>query len=136
MIIFNLGALIQTIVAVLIGFILYQLGIIDYVENNFQLNDNNKGILACYGVYLIAIISHKLGAKGRVFFIPVWIICLFLIFITNLAYKGNILDSNNDKILTYINYIVPIILFFITFSWLNISTKEDVTQVENNEKIN
>lgn len=135
MIIFNLGALIQTIVVVLIGFVLYQLGIIDYIDN-FQLNSNNKGILACYGVYLIAVITHKFGVKGRIFFVPVWIICLFLIFITNLAYKGDILDSKNDRILTYINYVVPIILFFMTFRWLNISTNKEIGQVENNENIN
>ncbi|MCU7614710.1 hypothetical protein N0B16_09715 [Chryseobacterium sp. GMJ5] len=136
MIIFNLGAVIQAFIAAVIGFILYQMGIIDLINNHFQLTTNNKGILACYGVYFIAVVTHKLGAKGRLFFIPVWIICLLLIFITNFANRGNVLNSSYDTALTYINYIAPVILFFITFSWLHISTNSEVVVTENKETIN
>lgn len=128
MIIFNLGALIQAVVTFVIGFLCYQLGLWEFIKS-LDLSMHNKNIITFYGIFFILAITYKLGAKGKVFFIPTWILLLLLIFIHNFGNDGEVKNWLNSTF-TIINYILPIILFLGTFVWLSKDKKEEVSALE------
>jgi len=137
MIIFNLGALIQAVIVGFLGFLLYKIGLWDLI-NRFDLSMNNKNIIVFYGAFFLLAFTHLLGAKGRLFFIPTWILCLVLIFIHNFGNgKEVIVDNWFNSTFTYINYVLPFILFIITFVMMRAAKDEtqEVKEIQDNNII-
>lgn len=138
MIIFNVNAVIQAVIVGGLGFLLYKIGLWDLI-NRFDLSMNNKNIIALYGAFFILAFTHLLGAKGKLFFVPTWILCLALIFIHNFGNGSGmvIVDNWFNSTFTYINYVLPIILFIITFVMMR-ATKDEtqtVKEVQHNNSI-
>jgi hypothetical protein len=138
MIIFNLGAIIQAIIVGLIGFLLYKIGLWDLI-NRFDLSMNNKNIIVFYGAFFLLAFTHLAGAKGKLFFIPTWILCLALIFIHNFGNgsRYEIVDNWFNSTFTYINYVLPFILFIITFVMMKATPDEtqEVKEIQDNNTI-
>lgn len=136
MIIFNLNAVIQAVIVGGLGFLLYKIGLWDLI-NRFDLSMNNKNIIVFYGAFFMLAFTHLLGVKGKLFFIPTWILCLALIFIHNFGNGGmyEIVDNWFNSTFTYINYVLPFILFIITFVMMR-ATQDETQEVEQTQDNN
>jgi hypothetical protein len=131
-IIFNFGALIQAVTVGLFGFFFYKIGLWNFV-NELSLSMHNKNIIISYGVFLLLAITYKLGARGKIFFIPTWILILIFIFIDNFGNRNEQIDNGFNTIFTYSNYILPIVLFLLTFLFVTKKQGESLEAKENKE---
>ncbi|WP_407482311.1 hypothetical protein [Elizabethkingia meningoseptica] len=118
MVIFNLGALIQAVIIGVLIFLLSKIGLQDFTDS-LELSLNNKNIIKFYCFFLTLAISDKLGIKGRLFFIPTWILSLIVIFIHNFGNKNDIVNSPYNMYITYLNYVLPIVLGALTYVWIH-----------------
>ncbi|MCJ8154525.1 hypothetical protein MKJ01_12195 [Chryseobacterium sp. SSA4.19] len=131
-IIFNFGALIQAVTVGLFGFFFYKLGFWNFISG-LNLSMHNKNIIISYGVFLLLVITYKLGARGKIFFIPTWILILIFIFIENFGNGNEQIDNGFNTTFTYSNYILPIILFLITFLFVTKKREKSPEAKENQE---
>lgn len=113
-VIFNIGALIQTLI---IGGIFAVFSLFIYVFNLdhafVKYNDYYLIIPVLYFFYAILALTDKAGVKGKLFFFSTWFLCLVIILLLNPGLYFKTKDKNIfDGIYFCLNIIFPLYLWY------------------------
>ncbi|HLP65824.1 hypothetical protein [Flavobacterium sp.] len=103
MIVFNTGALAQSILLALIFGLFYLVGFDSFFEGT--------GLWQSYFIHLVVAFTYRVGLKGKLFWIiPTWLISLGLIVFANTQFHNDGMNNFLFQFLKVFNYVFPVLL--------------------------